>query len=1227
MKFGLRRIILIDSYVEGMASELDVSGHTNISGGNGTGKTSFLRLIPIFYGESPRRLVIASGNGNLSFNEFYLKRSGSYIVFEYMSHGEPRMVVFCNRANDTRHRHVFIESGYREDLFMDVDNGVILPAQGLLTRLNGANISYLNVDTTQNYRQILLDGTVPKAYHFSMCPRNGRMSQLTPLFTGMFKRDAQFSDLSKVIQEYAMDKLDDDSRKILRNFSPHRDHLTTTLIQYDAYQALDKVKPKSETLQAQHEEHRVAKKKLSASVVAARSLSTDLDIKLREHDRNIETAGTLARDEETTYRNERTRLKNLVSSIDEEMGPKESEKNRIERDYASYRKADLPVWEEKLKNIELIISQRDGLKAQHKALSDASEEIRKPIEDEIRQVEKRSDDRVRELESQRDSLIREHHSQRNELTSAHVVEVRKQTSDQQTELTGQISIVSDLAIKVTRLEERLNYPQPSPELAKQLEVAQGNADRSQEEFEKSQNEQGSADDAARKAREQYKGADAKFVNAREHSERTENELLEVQGLINGDEHTFIHFLNERRPGWEDTLGRILQPDILRRKNLSPTIDEEHADARSLFGIDIDFSKLPEQELTPAELAGRHEELIVALEKADQECDEAERDLNKAFTRQNETQRRHEAAQAEFKKAKAQLIGDREMLSQIRWQVEQSARENALRTDEELKQARKDHAQAETALELLQEKHESDVQTLAETHKKALEAIDDEQKDRVESVEKGIKATVKERDSEVERLTRQLEQALSGQGIDPDEMELLGRRTSSLSREIEEIQGKQITIKSYKDFMETDYASLGELKEEITELQATKQKHEDESRDLTNSWNRRSADLQSKIDNLEKAKTRDKNDLNALQVRVLTSSEGRELAVSEHDSTLALYREMAPQSLINEYVKWVQKEAELLQALKRLGDEFAVIFERFPGTPSTQYWQESELDWDGTDERVITRAKAVVDYYRGGKHTIVFESLIKGFGNLDQIEIYRGAMETFNNRIRRFNTELKQHMAKSLTFKSLSDIEPTVAFELDELDYWRDIKSLADGVRAWRDEGGLNSMPGDDLVLQLRSYLDTFEESRANVSVDELWRLIRFRFTLLENGKPKTVTNTKDLSGDASVSSNGLSYLVLIVVFLGFVDMQRRGQPVNLTWALDELRAFDNDNKRALLELLARHGISLVTACPDMEDRELGMFNRVYKLESYKSGLRFVRWTMPPVKSASATNPFLVDETE
>jgi hypothetical protein len=1227
MEFGLRRIILIDSYVEGMASEIDVSGHTNISGGNGTGKTSFLRLIPIFYGEKPSRLVIASGNGNLSFNDYYLKRSGSYIVFEYMSHGEPRMVVFCNRANDNRHRHVFIDSGYREDIFMDVDNGVILPAHELLTRLSSASISHLNVDTTQNYRQILLDGTVHKAQHFSMCPRNGRMSQLTPLFTGMFKRDAQFADLSKVIQEYAMDKLDDESRKILRNFSPHRDHLTTTLTQYDAYQALDKVKSRSDILQATHEDHRAAKRQLSASIVAAKGLSTALDIKLRAHVRDIESAINLIGEEETAHINECGRIARLVETIDGDQGPRVAEKSGIELEYQAYVDEDLPAWEEKLANVESIKNDRDRLESQYSVLADASEEIRVPIEAEIWQAKIRSGERVQEIDNQRESLASRHRSQRAKMTQGHVVAVREQTVAQQAELENKTTKLSLLATQTSRLEERQSHPQPSPELNRQLDIAKATWNGSQKGFEASQDEQINANEVAQKAKEKYDSADLRFTKAREHSEQIEAELLDVQALISGDEHTLIYFLNERRPGWEDTLGRILPPDILRRRNLSPAIDEKHASAQSLFGIDIDFSKLPEQELSPAALLSSHEELTRDLAKAEQDCEEAERELNKAATRLNEAKTRQEAAQADFRKSRAQLNRDGDMFSQIQAQVDQSARENAQRTDEELGRAREEHAAAETALGVLKASNQTTAKLLADNHENELAAFDDEHEKKVESLADRTLATRHELDTELERLTRQLDQALSGEGINPAEMEELNLQVLKLSREIEEIQGKEIKIRSFKVFMETRYALLEALNEEIAELSKTKLAHETASKNIKERWKARFSALRATIDGLEKTKAKDETDMDALKVRVLTSSEGRELAVSEQDSTLALYREMSPQSLINEYVKWLQKEAELLQALKKLGDEFAVIFERYPGTPSTQYWNGSAVDWDGTDERVIIRANAVVDYYEGGKHTIVFESLIKGFGNLDQIEIYRGAMEAFNSRIRRFNTELKQHMAKSLTFKSLSNIEPTVAFELDELDYWRDIESLADGVRAWRDEGGLNSMPGDDLVLQLRSYLETFEESRANVSVDELWRLIRFRFTLLENGKTKTVTNTKDLSGDASVSSNGLSYLVLIVVFLGFVDMQRRGQPVNLTWALDELRAFDNDNKRALLELLTQHGISLVTACPDMEDRELGVFNRVYKLEDYKSGLRFVRWTMPPVTSVSPTNPFLVDETE
>lgn len=1226
MDFGLKRIVLIDSYVEGMASELDVTGHTNISGGNGKGKTSFLRLIPIFYGESPRRLVMASGNGNFSFNEFYLPRNGSYLVFEYMSHGEPRMVIFCNRTNEARHRHVFIDSAYREDLFMDVESGTIHPAHSLLTRLSAANIQYLNVDTTQRYRQVLLDGTVPKAYHFSMCPRNSRMSQLTPLFTGMFKRDAQFADLSKVIQEYAMEKLDEDSRKILKNFSPHRDHLTTTLVQYDAYQALDKIKPKAEILQAHLDEYRVARKKLSASVVAAKGKYTDLEIGIRNHDRDIETLNGQIGAKETTYRNKHADLGQLIRNIDDELGPKRATKNRIERDYQSYKDSDLPAWEERLANLDSQKSELSDLLEQHRTLSDESEQLRKPITDQIERAQRRAEERTKALVKKRETINAEHQARRNKLTQQQADDVRAQVQAHQSEWLEQQGIFNTADSLVSRLEERRANPQPSAELAKQLELAQASFDEAQRAFDDAQEENADADEAHRKARKQYEAVDQRFEKARNDTEAVEAEFQEVQGLINGSEDSLIYFLNENRPGWEDTLGRILQPDILR-KNLSPAIDEDYPDSRSLFGIHIDLSKLPEQELTPAELSLRCEELLQTLDSAEKECAAAESDLNKANARQRDTQTRQETAEREFKKARVQLKSDRATLDDIKQQVQHSIRDNTIRLDNELSDARASLTKAEEALESLKQAHSQAVEGLAEKHRQALADFDSEHEELLREIKAGIQSAERDCEEDVGRLNRQLEQALSGAGIDPEELQALGKRIEALSRDIEKVESKRITIQSYQTFMKEDYASLEGLASEIADLQSAMTQHKNAQDQLTTNWEKANADLSKVIQELTRSKDTKEASLSALQVQVLSISEGMELLVSESDGTLALYREMEPRKLIDEFLKWRQKAAELVNDLKKLGDEFATVFERYPGTPSTQYWQEAESDWDGTDERTITRAKAVVDYYQGGKHSIVHDSLVKGFGNLDQIDIYRQAMENFDKRIRRFNRELSQHMAQSLTFESLTSIDPTVSFELEELDYWKDIKALADGVRAWRDEAGINSMPNEDLVLTLRNYLETFEVSRANVSVDDLWRLIRFRFTIIENGNPKTITGNKDLSGDASVSSNGVTYLVLIVVFLGFVDMQRNKHPVHLTWALDELRAFDNDNKRALLELLARHNISLVTACPDMEDRELGMFNQVYKLEPYKGGLRFVRWTMPPQRSLSQTNPFLAATAE
>ncbi len=85
--FRLTRLILIDSYARGKTVEIDLAGHTALTGENASGKTTLLRLFPLFFGEAPSR-VIQSDENNLKFARHYLPHTSSYVVFEYERRGQ-----------------------------------------------------------------------------------------------------------------------------------------------------------------------------------------------------------------------------------------------------------------------------------------------------------------------------------------------------------------------------------------------------------------------------------------------------------------------------------------------------------------------------------------------------------------------------------------------------------------------------------------------------------------------------------------------------------------------------------------------------------------------------------------------------------------------------------------------------------------------------------------------------------------------------------------------------------------------------------------------------------------------------------------------------------------------------------------------------------------------------------------------------------------------------------
>src|SRR5690606_23105245 len=76
---SLNRLILINTHLKGVV-ELVVDDHTNICGTNASGKTTLQRLVPVFYGEYPSRVVPSTRD---SFERWYLPTEQSFIVYEY----------------------------------------------------------------------------------------------------------------------------------------------------------------------------------------------------------------------------------------------------------------------------------------------------------------------------------------------------------------------------------------------------------------------------------------------------------------------------------------------------------------------------------------------------------------------------------------------------------------------------------------------------------------------------------------------------------------------------------------------------------------------------------------------------------------------------------------------------------------------------------------------------------------------------------------------------------------------------------------------------------------------------------------------------------------------------------------------------------------------------------------------------------------------------------------
>src|SRR5690554_4024011 len=152
---SLNRLILINTHLKGVV-ELVVDDHTNICGTNASGKTTLQRLVPVFYGEYPSRVVPATRD---SFERWYLPTQQSFIVYEYQRmDDEPCQAILAASSDGRGVDYRLVHKGFDLEDYIRSRQGdsIVCRTMNELGRhFRSLGITVSNQLNTRQYRAII----------------------------------------------------------------------------------------------------------------------------------------------------------------------------------------------------------------------------------------------------------------------------------------------------------------------------------------------------------------------------------------------------------------------------------------------------------------------------------------------------------------------------------------------------------------------------------------------------------------------------------------------------------------------------------------------------------------------------------------------------------------------------------------------------------------------------------------------------------------------------------------------------------------------------------------------------------------------------------------------------------------------------------------------------------------------------------------------------------------
>lgn len=1205
---GLHRIILIDTHLPGVV-ELKLNGHTNICGTNASGKTTLQRLIPVFYGEYPSRVVPATRD---SFEKWYLPRESSFIIYEYERFEEDLcQVVLASNGNGVNYRYIGKPFDMDDYLYKNKSGEHASVTMNELARaLKRSNVLVTNLLNTKEFRAVLQNdrGVLNSCANsrellgyskvFGLCQQAHHLRHIEKLAKAVHSKEGKMETIKAMIAAILEeDGVQPPSSNLSRN------RVEDWISECHLIKEFEVIRPEFAKLeQADHQlsqsEIRLAQLKQQFSFDLSK-----LSASIIQHQGKLEETVLDIKKQESSWTTRRDDLNQRLSAAKADADKFEADLEQIENEFDHWQEQDIDTLQKNLNQLPQWQSELDIANTRYSLLTEKHQDIESAFNKRVADLSEKLNLELEGYTEHKQSLqatLSEQKSQEQQKLQAIKTDYQQQLNQADNEYRQQLS---DLKIKQAEITSSLKNAGFSEFEQSQLDLldasikeASSVEDATREKLRRVQNEYQTALQCREKASSELEHCRREHQNKQQGVDRVNSLLYPGHGSL-------LEFLRKEREGWELHLGKVIHPDLLKRNDLKPHLVDK---SDHIFGIELDLSLISTPEYAQSEqslqqqLTASQQQLADALELQNQ----AELVLTKAGEEVRNTELKQAKVESECRTAQANRKRTQHDKDQVQSEyanaLAQRRKQNKnLINKNETEQSKCQSQHAEAMQEVRDQQREAETE-----HQFHWQQLIGDSQDQIALVEQHIQKAKQNAALDKKQSEEWLANELNNRGVDIDEIGDLQKHIKKLKADIQFTESNRHKVKDYERWYSTIFTG-----HKVTWQQGlTKAKKiaSESEREL----NKQDAQYKQQRSALKEQQLSSE--------QALKSSKEQEIEVQAINKALAklnlnpaeISMEKGSESLniaqrISEGQELLQSRERLLADIKAYVEHFDQLIAAQAGTGLSDTWERSR------EECAVINAQGIrtVDHRRMVSHLAQLLNVIvpqKLHGLREQGRIfgadltqYYNVLEDIDKRIASQSKRISKEVDEELFLDGVSESAVKIRSKISELEFWPELAEFNRLYHAWMESGAVE-LPDDDYALSMRRVLDILGRAALAGGISKLLDIELH----IKEGQSNLVIRTDRQLNESS--SHGMAYLILCKFLLAFTRLLRGGANTTIHWPIDELGTLHQSNVKKIFDACQNNNICVVGAFPNPESEVLTLFDNRYLIDKNTRKLQVVQ---------------------